>query len=186
MAIIETGLSWATPSGDVEHKGSRAASSASDAFVAAEHSPGADIAVGAPEHTITRFIEWILNVAKAIGRRKDDETVREQRRRSGPKKHTSGLTAHELSLRATRDQARSNFEYGADLNRRLELHEGKGKSKGEGKRDHKLWPTAWHHMSRYQQWYMLAYRNGSLKKAKAAAEAQYHPRSAETTTFRMD
>ena len=99
---------------------------------------------------------------------------------------SSGLTEHERTLRATRDQARSNFAYGADLNRRLQLHEGKGKSKGEGKRDHKLWPTAWRHVSRYQQWYVLAYRNGSLKKAKAAAEAQYHPRSAETTTFRMD
>ena len=56
MAIIETGLSWATPSGAAEHKGSRAASSASNPLGAAEHSPGTDIAIGAPEHTITRFI----------------------------------------------------------------------------------------------------------------------------------
>ena len=127
-----------------------------------------------------------MKVTKAIDNHKKNPKVQEQRRRSGPKKHTSGLTAHELSLRATRDQARSDFEYGADLNRRLELHEGKGKSKGKGKRDRKLWPTAWHQLSQNQQWYVIAYRSGSLKKAKAAAEAQYHPRSAETTTFRMD
>ena len=186
MAIIETGLSWATPSGDVEHKGSRAASSANNPVAAAEHSPGTDIAVGAPEHTITRFIDWILKVVKAIDRHKNDATVQEQRRRSGPMKHTSGLTEHERTLRATRDQARSNFAYGADLNRRLQLHEGKGKSKGKGKRDHLLWPIAWHELSRNQLWYVREYRNGSLKEAKEAAEDQYHPRSAETNIFRMD
>ena len=74
MAIIETGFSWATPSG------------------AAEHSPGTDIAIGAPEHTIKRFIDWILKVTKTIDRHKKDETVQEQRRRSGEQKHTSGLT----------------------------------------------------------------------------------------------
>ena len=187
MAIIETGLSWATPSGDVEHKGSRAASSASNAFAAAaEHSPGTDIAVGAPEHTCTRFIDWILKVTKAIGRRKDDATVQEQRRRSGPKKHTSGLTAHELSLRATRDQARSDFEYGADLNRRLELHEGKGKSKGKGKRDHLLWPLAYTELSWNQHWYLHEYRNGNLRKAKEHAVKQYCPRSGDTRRFELE
>ena len=90
------------------------------------------------------------------------------------------------TLRAARDKARSSFTYGADLDRRLELHQGKGKSKGKGKRDHLLWPIPWDELSRNQQWYVREYRNGSLKKAKAAAEDQYHPRSAETNIFRMD
>ena len=186
MAIIETGLSWATPSDEAEHKGSGAASSASNAFAAAEHSPDTDIAIGAPEHTITRFIDWVLKVAKAIDRHKNDATVQEQRRRSGEEKRTSGLTEHEKTLRAARDQARSNFAYGADLHRRVELHEGKGKSKGKGKRDHLLSPIAWHELSRHQQRYVREYRNGSLKEAKQAAEAQYHPRSGDTNIFRMD
>ena len=186
MAIIEMGLSWATPSGAAKHKDSRAASSASNPFAAAEHSPGTDIAVGAPQHAITRFIDWILNVVKAIERHKDDPTVQEQRRRSGQEKYTSGLTKHEKTLKAARDQAREMFGYGADLNRRLQLHEGKGKSKGKGKRDHVLWPIAWHELSRNQLWYVREYRKGSLKEAKEVAEDQYDPRSVETNIFRMD
>ena len=127
-----------------------------------------------------------MKVAKAIDRHKNDATVQEQRRRSGEEKRTSGLTEHEKTLRAARDQARSNFAYGADLNRRLELHEGRGKSKGKGKRDHVLWPIAWHELSQNQQWYVREFRNGNLREAKNAAEAQYHPRSAETNVFRMD
>ena len=76
MAIIETGLSWATASGAAEHTGSRGASSASRG--AAEHSPDTDIAIGAPEHTTTRFINWILRVVKSIDRHKRDATVQEQ------------------------------------------------------------------------------------------------------------
>ena len=128
----------------------------------------------------------LLEVTKAIDHHKKDETVQEQRRRSGEEKHTSGLTEDEKTLRAARDQARSNFAYGADLHRRVQLHEGKGKSKGKGKRDQLLWPIAWHELSRHQQWYVREYRNGSLKEAKKAAEDQYHPRSAETNIFRMD
>ena len=63
MDIIETGLSLSTPSG-----------------AAAGHSPDTDIAVGAPEHTITR---------------------------SGEEKHTSGLTEHEKTIRPARDRERS-------------------------------------------------------------------------------
>ena len=86
-------------------------------------------------------------------------------------------------LRAARDEARSNFHYAADLNRRLELYEGKGK--GKGKRDHLLWPIAWQEMSWNQQWYVREFRKGNLKKAKEAAEEEYQPRSAETPAFRV-
>ena len=186
MAILETGLSWATPSGDVEHRGSRAASSASNPVAAAEHSPGTDIAVGAPEHTNKRFIEWILRVVKAIERHKKDPTVEEQRRISGTTKYTSGLTEHEKNLRAARTEARSNFNSGAKLFRRLRLYNGKGKSKGKGQHDDRQTPLAWDDMSGNQKWYVEEYRNGNLLTAKETAEQQYAPRSADTTTFRMD
>ena len=87
-----------------------------------------------------------MKVAKAIDHHKNDATVQEQRRRSGDEKGTSGLTEHEKKLRAARDQARSKFAYGADLHRRLKLHDGKGKSKGKGKRGHLLSPIAWHEL----------------------------------------
>ena len=168
MAIMETGISWATSSS------------------AAEHSADTDIPTGAPEDTITRFINWILKVVKTIDNHKNDPTVQEQRRRSGEKKHSSGLREDKKKLKAARTQARSNFSYGAELNRRLELYEGKGKGKGKGKRDHLLWPVAWHELSRNEQWFVRELRNGSLKKAKEVAEEKHHPRSGDTNRFRVD
>ena len=174
MAIIRTSLSWAAPSGATEHTHSGAASSA-------EHAPGTDIAVGAPEHTLTRFIDWIVRVVKTIDDHKRDPTVQEQCRRSGDAKQND-----EKRLRAARDEARANFAYGADLNRRLELYHQKGKSKGKGKRDHLLWPIAWHEMSWNQTWYVCEFRNGNLWKAKKDAESHYCPRSGNTKLFGID
>ena len=162
-------MSWATASGAAEHTGS----------------PDTDIAIGAPEPTITRFIHWILRVVKSIDRHKKDPRVEEQRRRSGEAKYSSGLTTDEKMLKAAREQARSDFQYGADLNRRLELYEGRGKGKGKGKRDHMLWPIPWQELSWHQYWYVQEFRKGKLKKAKQAAEAAYRPRSAETPAFRV-
>ncbi len=54
MAILETGLSWATTSGATEHSGS-----ASDAN---DH----NIGMVDDQQTITKFIDWILQVVKAI------------------------------------------------------------------------------------------------------------------------
>ena len=152
---------------------------------AAEHSPDTDIAIGPPEYTIRKFIDWILKVVKAIDRHKEDVTVQEQRRRSGQKKHTSGLTEHEKTLRATRDEARRNFNYAADLHRRLQLHQGRGGRRGKGKHDHLLWPISYGELSRNQKWWVRAYENGSLWAAKNAAEQQYQPRSADTIYFGM-
>ena len=178
MAILEAGLSWAAPDGDVGHSGSRAASSASN--------PLTGIAVGAPKHTIQRFIDWILKVVQAIERHKADATVSEQRRRSGTAKYTSGLTDHEENLKAARNTARSDYYYGQKLFRRLQLYDGKGKSRVKGKHDDRLKPLAWDDMSGNQKWYVEEYRNGSLLATKKTAEQQYAPRSADTTTFRMD
>ena len=72
------------------------------------------------------------------------------------------------------------------MNRRVQLHEGKGIAKGKGKRDHKLWPIAHHELPSLERWYVREYRNGSLRKAMEAAEAEYQPRSGDTTIFRMD
>ena len=71
-----------------------------------------------------------MKVALAIERHKNDETVQDQRRRSGNEQHKSGLTYDEKQTRAAREEARSNFAYGADLNRRMEMAKGMGKSKG--------------------------------------------------------
>ena len=79
-----------------------------------------------------------------------------------------------------------NFTYGADLNRRVELYEGRGKSKGKGKRGHLSSPISWHELSWRQQRCVREYRNGTLLEAKQAAEAQYHPRSGDTKIFCMD
>ena len=127
-----------------------------------------------------------MRVVKTIDEHKRDPTVQEQRRRSGDAKHTSGFTNDEKRLRAARDEARANFAYGADLNRRLELYHQKGKSKGKGKRDHLLCPIPWHEMSGNQKWYVREFRNGKLWVAKNTAERQYQPHSAETKRFRMD
>ena len=72
------------------------------------------------------------------------------------------------------------------MNRRLQLHEGTGKGKGKGKRDRVLWPIAWEQLSENQKRYVRNFRNGRLKAAKEAAEAEYGPRSAETNIFRLD
>ena len=137
-------------------------------------------------HTITQFINWILKVAKAIDRHKKDTTVQEQRRRSGEKKHTSGLTPDERRLKAARQKARQDYYHGAALFRGLQLHKGKGKAKGKGKHDHRLWPLEWHKMTRTQRWYVNEYRNGNLLQAMQGAQAQYQPRSADTPYFAMN
>ena len=149
MAIIETGVSSATPSGVAEHI-----------------SPYTDMPVGAPEHTMSRCMKWILKVVKVIGRQKNNLMVQ-----AGFEKNSSGLAQEEEELRAARDQARAEIEYGAFLNRRLELREGKGRSKG--KRDKWLWPIEWNELSRKQKWYVCEFRNGDLMKAKEAAEEEY-------------
>ena len=183
MAIIETGLSWATPSGAAEHTSSRGDSSASKSIDTAEHSRDADIVIGAPQHAATKFVDWMVKVVKAIDRHKKDETVQEQRRRSGDAKHTSGLTNDEKRLRAARDEARSNYAYGADLIRRVEMYEEKGKAKGKGKRDLLIRPIAWQELSWEQKWYVRQFRNGNLWEAKKTTESQYYPHSAETNRF---
>ena len=99
-------------------------------------------------------------------------------------KNSSGLTQEEKDLRAARDKARADFEWGRGLNRRLELQEGTGKVKG--KRDYLLWPMEWHEMSRDQKWYVCEFRNGNLMEAKEAAEEEYQQRSAETNYFTVD
>ena len=170
IAILETGFSWSTPTDP--------ASSAGDLCQR-------DIAIGAPEHTIARFIDWILQVVKTIDTHKKEPTVEEQRRRSGDQKHKSGLTEEEKMLRKKREEARANFQYGADLHRRLELEGGKGKARGKGKHDSRLSPLAWNAMSQTQRWYLQEYWSGNLKKTKDQAEAQYCPKSAATSRFRM-
>ena len=131
------------------------------------------------------FIEWILRVVKAIDLRKKHPTVEDQRRKSGDTKHTHGLTDEELKLRDERDKARANYRYGADLNRRLELHQGKGKAKGKGKRDHRLWSISWYDMTATQKWWVREFWNGNLKRWKEEAEDKYAPRTGNTRRFRM-
>ena len=113
-------------------------------------------------------------------------SIQEQRRESGNKKFSSGLTEEEQTLRAARDEARANFATGANLVRRLELDEGKGKPKGKGKHDHYLRPIAWANLSEWDRWYVREFRNGNLWRAKNHAEAEYNPRTADTNLFQVD
>ena len=113
---------------------------------------------------MARFIQWILKVVRAIEHHKQDETVQEQRRRSGEAPFQSGLTKEEKNLRSARAVARATYDHGAKLNRRL----------------------AWEDMSEEQQWYVREYQNGKLWRDKEAAERAYKPRSAETHEFRME
>ena len=167
MAIFETGMSCAIPSGAAEHI-----------------SPYTDMPIGAAEHTTPRVMKWSLKVVKAIGCQKRKRMVKKQRWRSGLEQNSSGLAEEEKELRAARDQARADAEYGAMLHRRLELREGKGNITGQ--RENWLWPMAWHQMSPNQQWYVCEFLNGDLMKAKEAAEENYERREVETMHFTID
>ena len=106
MAIIEAGLSWAAPAGASEHGSSSAARSPS----------GTD--------AIARLSKWVLKVTKAIDNHKKNPKVQEQRRRSGPKKYTSGLTPEERNLQTVRARARQDYFMGLDLFHCLKMHKG--------------------------------------------------------------
>ena len=115
---------------------------------------------------MSRCMKWILKVVKVIARQKGDRMLQ-----AAFEKNSSRFVQEEEELRAARDQARAEIEYGAFLCRRLELHEGKGKSKG--KRDKWLWPIEWNKLSGNQKWYVCEFRNGDLMKAKESAEEEY-------------
>ena len=173
MAILETGLSWATRSGAAEHTGSSSnANSVVNGCVEADQ-------------RIAKFIDWLLKVVKAIDKHKHDATLEDHRRRSGYGLHKHGLNLHELHLRQQRDAARSAYEYGADLNRAIEMYKGTGKSAGKGKRDRLIDPQALQTMTYNDQWYVCEFWNGNLRQEKEAASKRYCPRSADHKRFRI-
>ena len=67
MAILETGLSWGTTSGAAEH------------FAAACHASDHGIAIVDPQQTMTKFIDWIVQVVKAIDMHKNEPSVKKKR-----------------------------------------------------------------------------------------------------------
>jgi len=67
MAILETGLSWGTTSGAAEH------------FAAACHASDHGIAIVDPQQTMAKWIEWIVQVVKAIDMHKNEPSVKKKR-----------------------------------------------------------------------------------------------------------
>ena len=125
MAILKTGLSWATTSGAAEHSGS--ASDANDHNVASVD----------PQRIITKFMDWILQLAKAINMQKKERSVEEQSRKSDDKENSHGFTNEETVRGRDPDVARKEYERAEDVPRASELYKGEGKGKGKGKREFK-------------------------------------------------
>jgi len=123
MAILKTGLSWATTSGAAEHCGSE-----SDAN---DH----NVAIVGPQRTITKFIDWILQLAEAINMQKKERSVEEQSSKSDNKENNHELTNEEIVRRRDQDVARKEYERAEDVPRASELYKGEGKGKGKGKRE---------------------------------------------------
>ena len=123
MAILKTGLSWATTSGAAEHSGSE--------YDANDH----NIAIVDPQQTIRKFIDWILQLVKAIDMQKKERSVEERSSKSDNKENNHELTNEEIVRRRDQDVARKEYERAEDVPRASELYKGEGKGKGKGKRE---------------------------------------------------
>jgi len=109
MAILETGMSWATMSGAAEHIGT--------VCDANEHG----IAIVGPQQTMTKFIDWIVQVVKAIDMHKNEPSVKKKRNEAYNRVIRRFKAKGEYNLPKAKDRAGVRYKPRSTMTKRFRI-----------------------------------------------------------------